>query len=81
MEKMRTLAFQVPEDLFEKIKEYLYRNNISQRQFVLGLIERELERELTQSKCLKPEQEKAGKGSVGSGNSRAVRNGARGIIR
>ena len=27
MEKMRTLAFQVPEDLFQRIKDYLRRNN------------------------------------------------------
>lgn len=60
MEKMRTLAFQVPEDLFEKIKEYLHRNNLSQRRFMMGLIERELERETTKSKCVKAEQEKVG---------------------
>ena len=43
MEKMRTLAFQVPEDLFQKIKDYLHRNNMTQRQFVIGLIENEIE--------------------------------------
>ncbi len=42
---MRTLAFQVPEELFQRIKGYLVRNNITQRQFVLGLIENELDRE------------------------------------
>ena len=47
MEKMRTLAFQVPEDLFQKIKDYLHRNNMTQRQFVIGLIENEIERDLT----------------------------------
>ncbi len=45
MEKMRTLALQVPESLFQKIKGYLERNNLTQKDFVLGLIERELERE------------------------------------
>ncbi len=45
MEKMRTLAVQVPESLFQKIKGYLERNNLTQKDFVLGLIERELERE------------------------------------
>ena len=45
MENMRTVAFQVPEDLFQKIKDYLRRNNMSQKQFILGLIEDELERE------------------------------------
>ena len=45
MENMRTLAFQVPEDLFQRIKEYLKRNGMTQKQFVLGLIEDELERD------------------------------------
>ena len=49
MENMRTVAFQVPEDLFQKIKDYLRRNNMSQKQFILGLIEDELERE--QAEC------------------------------
>lgn len=53
MEKMRTLAFQVPEDLFQKIKDYLSRNNISQKQFVIGLIEREIDRDLTERAELK----------------------------
>ncbi len=48
MGNMRTLAFQVPEDLFQKIKDYLQRNNITQKQFVVGLIENEIERDLTQ---------------------------------
>ena len=50
MEKMRTLAFQVPEDLFQKIKDYLHRTGISQKEFVIGLIEREIERDLTERK-------------------------------
>ena len=53
MEKMRTLAFQVPEDLFQKVKDYLQRNNISQKQFVIGLIEREIDRDLTERAELK----------------------------
>ncbi len=48
MGNMRTLAVQVPEELFQKIKDYLQRNNISQKQFVVGLIEKEIERDLTQ---------------------------------
>ena len=48
MEKMQTLAFQVPEDLFQKIKDYLHRNNLSQKEFVIGLIEREIEQDLAQ---------------------------------
>ena len=41
----RTIAFQVPEDLFQRIKDYLARNNMTQRQFFLGLIKAELDRE------------------------------------
>ena len=37
MENTRTVAFQVPESLFQRIKEYLQRNNMTQRQFLLGL--------------------------------------------
>lgn len=45
MGNMRTMAFQVPEELFHRIKDYLHRNNMSQKEFVLGLIETELDRE------------------------------------
>ena len=48
MGNMRTLAFQVPEELFHKIKDYLQRNNMTQKEFVIGLIETEIERDLTQ---------------------------------
>ncbi len=48
MGNMRTMAFQVPEELFQKIKEYLQRNNMTQKQFVIGLIENEIERDLAQ---------------------------------
>lgn len=48
MGNMRTLAFQVPEELFQKIKDYLQRNNMTQKEFVIGLIENEIDRDLTQ---------------------------------
>lgn len=57
MENMRTLAFQVPEDLFNRIKDYLHRNNMTQRQFVLGLIETELDREQAEREEVTEEQE------------------------
>jgi len=47
MEKMRTMAFQVPEDLFQKIKDYLNRNHMTQKEFVIGLITREIDRDLS----------------------------------
>ena len=43
-ENTRTLAFQVSEDLFGRLKAYLAAHLISQRQFVLGLIEEALEK-------------------------------------
>ena len=46
MEKMRTMAFQVPEELFMKIKDYLNRNHMTQKEFVLGLITKEIDRDL-----------------------------------
>ena len=45
----KTLAFQVPEELFNRIKDHLERETkrtgkrLTQRDFVIGLIERELE--------------------------------------
>ena len=44
----RTLAIQIPEELFQRIKEYLQRNNMTQRQFLIGLIEEGLDRDLTE---------------------------------
>lgn len=46
MGNMRTIAFQVSEDLFQRIKEYLLRNNMTQKEFIIGLIEDELERDM-----------------------------------
>ena len=49
MENTRTLAFQVPEEMFQRIKAYLTAEServgrkISQREFILGLIENALE--------------------------------------
>ena len=49
LSKTRTMAFQVSEELFRKIKEYLaryeeiYHRKLTQRDFVLGLIESALE--------------------------------------
>ena len=48
MANMKTIAVQVPEDLFQRIKEYLQRNDMTQKQFLIGLIEDELEREQTE---------------------------------
>lgn len=60
MGNMRTLAFQVPEDLFQRIKDYLQRNNMTQKEFVIGLIETELEREQTVHEGMGDTQEELG---------------------
>ena len=47
--KTRTMAFQIPEELFQRIKAHLERESartgkkLTQREFVLGLIEEALE--------------------------------------
>ena len=58
MENTRTIAFQVPEDLFQRLKDYLRRNEITQRQLLNTLIEEELEREQTEREAQEaaPEQ-------------------------
>lgn len=35
----RTLALQISEELFMRIKEYLAKNSLTQKEFVIGLIE------------------------------------------
>ena len=42
---MRTMAIQLPEELFERLKAYLKRNNLKQKQFIVGLIEDALEQD------------------------------------
>ena len=61
MGNMRTIAFQVPEELFQKIKDYLQRNNMTQKEFMLGLIKNEIKRDLAQgtAKALENTEEAA----------------------
>lgn len=42
---MRTIAFQVPDEMYQRIKEYLSRHGMTQKEFCLGLIGAELERD------------------------------------
>ena len=56
MGQMRTMAFQVPEELFQQIKDYLNRHNMSQKEFVIGLIKTELERDMAQRNDVAEEQ-------------------------
>lgn len=68
MGNMRTMAFQVPEELFQKIKDYLQRNNMTQKQFVIGLIETEINRDLAQ-RAAETEQRESVAVSAFEGNS------------
>ena len=56
MGNMRTMAFQVPEDLFQQIKDYLERHNMTQKQFVLGLIQDELDRDYEEQQAMAEKQ-------------------------
>ena len=47
---MRTMAIQLPEELFERLKAYLKKNNLKQKQFIIGLIEDALEQDETEDK-------------------------------
>ena len=57
MERMRTLAFQVPDSLFQRVKAYLERNHMTQKQFVVGLIEAELEQDEAQYQASHPAEQ------------------------
>ncbi len=48
MANTRTLAFQVSEELFNRLKEYLAKHNLKQKDFVIGLIEQALDQEQVQ---------------------------------
>lgn len=45
MGPMRTMAFQMPEEIFQRLKDYLHRHNLTQKEFVLGLVEAELNKD------------------------------------
>ena len=45
MGPMRTMAFQMPEEMFQRLKDYLHEHNMTQKEFVLGLVEAELNRD------------------------------------
>ena len=43
MQTERTLAVQIPAELFERLKEYLVAHNLKQKQFLIQIIESALE--------------------------------------
>ena len=48
-ENNRTVAFQIPEELFQQLKEYLKRNNLKQKDFILRLIRQAMDEPQTQT--------------------------------
>ena len=54
---MKTIAFQVPVELFEEFKAYLQRNNFKQKEFFLGCIQSALaeERDADEASGSEPE--------------------------
>lgn len=44
MEKTRTMAFQVSEETFTRLKAYLKRHKVKQKAFVVGLVEAALDK-------------------------------------
>ena len=55
---MRTMAIQLPEELFERLKAYLKKNNLKQKQFIIGLIEDALEQD-EEDPAVQPETEES----------------------
>lgn len=60
----RTLAFQVSEELFNQIKAYLKRTGLSQKDFVIGLIEQALAADQAEQ----PEEAAKAAGETGAEN-------------
>ena len=54
---MRTMAIQLPEELFGRLKAYLKKNNLKQKQFIIGLIEDALEEDEAEDPAVQPETE------------------------
>lgn len=57
MGAMRTLAFQIPSELFDQIKDYLERHHMTQKQFVIGLIQDELDRDYEEQQAIAEKQQ------------------------
>ena len=54
---MRTMAIQLPEELFERLKAYLKKNNLKQKQFIIGLIEDALEEDEAEESTIQSQNE------------------------
>ena len=49
MGNTRTIAFQVSEEMYQRIKDYLHNHHMTQKEFFLGLISAELDRDMQNS--------------------------------
>ena len=47
-EKQRTIAYQVPESVYQKLKDRLKRGKVNQKDFMTALLERELEKDIAE---------------------------------
>lgn len=45
MENTRTMAIQMPEETYQRLKTYLKRHKVKQKAFVIGLVEAAMEKE------------------------------------
>ena len=70
MENSRTMAFQIPEELFQRIKQHLERESkrlgrkVTQREFILGLIEEALSNAEAASEGVNEETEDSTEGEA-----------------
>lgn len=55
----RTVAAPIPEELFERLKAYLKKNNLKQKQFIIGLIEDALEEDEAEENSVQSDKEEA----------------------
>ena len=56
-EKQRTIAFQVPESVYQKLKDRLKRGKVNQKDFMTGLLEKELENDIAEDMVQKQNEE------------------------
>lgn len=56
-EKQRTIAFQVSESVYQKLKDRLKREQVNQKDFMTGLLEKELESDIVESAAQKEKLE------------------------
>lgn len=55
MDNTRTVAFQIPEELFQELKKYLKKHDLKQKEFILGLIQQALSDDRDAEEAPEPE--------------------------